>query len=472
MRALALSTLVGVFASPALAQFAVGTIVKLDEPLPYNPLYLEKVCGPPPVGSVGKIIKSSWGTTDMPDVVWQNRSNCSVSEQRTLVPLHAISMVKGAPPPKNEDSELEACNGLCSYAKDYEGWGVGLQRIVYDETATKCSKIPAKENKDIEKYLACYGTPHQQDYKKYYRPMIELAAYRFHVEPAVLKCLLHREGQWNKKELSGNCAYGLAQFMPEAAHDMGLLIGDSDARKRDHSIKATAVQQEWDKYMDDLQQADPQALEGCSSRNFFFNDHRLVHDAAVRKYEKEMELFKAGKMSSEPKAPLPCTDCDVSSDPILTTTNKGQVIRKYRLRDCFNRPKVYEDHRDCAAASIAAAAVKLGQIESRILKDKKFDHLTCEEFGNRVIAEMLAYNRGEGAAAKATKHEEDSSKWAAQIATAGSVAANSEALDHMQSVQNCLRAGKVRDWQPPAHIHQRQCDVEGFPDEPGPKARR
>lgn len=361
-----------------------------------------------------------------------------------------------------EDSKTEACDGLCAI-RDKE---VGLNQLIYN-ILSNCSKRKQKSAQEIEKYLACYSTPHQKEYDRRYKGMIELAAVHFHVEAPLLKCLLRRESTWNEDLESPTCAYGLGQFLPGTAYDIAKEIGDSQWRTTHHEeAPPGSVRANWDDYMTDLRAHDPKAITGGCNNNFsflnedlYYREKKQAYDRAMVAYQNAVKKGKAAKLT-KPVPPMKPAAYETSK-PVVFVDAKGKEHRRYKKVDCFNNPRVYFDNRGCPAASIAAASVMLLHATERRDRAAPTSHYSCEEYNNMQIANALAYNRGPKGLLSVASKEKNSDLWAREIiAEEKSAGGRSEAADHLISIQNCLDAG---NWNPPVGDLKRDCDKPGYP---------
>jgi soluble lytic murein transglycosylase-like protein len=110
---------------------------------------------------------------------------------------------------------------------------VRLQKESLAEASSLLSPA-APEVPSIKPLMEIEMASKQKNLENKYKPLIIKAAYRYNVEPAIIKAIIMAESGFNPKAVSKVGARGLMQLMPRTARSLGV----EDSFKPAHNIDA------------------------------------------------------------------------------------------------------------------------------------------------------------------------------------------------------------------------------------------
>jgi soluble lytic murein transglycosylase-like protein len=106
--------------------------------------------------------------------------------------------------------------------------------VTEDQSQNNGKILLAKAASSIKPINDMEMTAKRNNTEKKYRPIILEAAYRYKVEPAIIKAIIMAESGFNPKAVSKVGARGLMQLMPRTARSLGV----EDSFKPSHNIDA------------------------------------------------------------------------------------------------------------------------------------------------------------------------------------------------------------------------------------------
>jgi hypothetical protein len=391
---------------------ANATMVALTRDFPPNPI-AKTSCAPLVKGALAQVINNpdsdSFANDDVPVIMSSWQPGCDYNERIATIPKKYLKTIPDPQPARADGSHppLRIQITQANLKPDclQAGKNLGIDGFLKVGMAVASQQ---KTSDQIDDFLKCYPTDNQADYENTYRRLINLAADKFQVDASEMKCLLRREGTFDKNKISCRGALGLGQQVVSNARDIAKQIGDSAGRLA-AGRPATEIGPErkendlirmgWDSYMGELRNSPHNDLRGCTGN------------------------FEV----SEKTNPPPSVE-QASKDPHRET--------------CNHEPNVYPAHvvddRQCAAASIAATAVFLSNIHHQLDESgKTTDHNDWETIRQKSVAAMAAYMIGNGNAAKAIRNISDPAKWEAAILN-GAPKYKDELANHIRAMHNCL----------------------------------
>jgi hypothetical protein len=124
---------------------------------------------------------------------------------------------------------------LLSFIMDLNGWKQDFFVTITKTQPHNNGKIHlAIADSPIKPFIEVEMTSKQKNAENRYQPLIVEAAYRYKVEPAIIKAIIMAESGFNPKAVSKVGARGLMQLMPRTARHLGV----KDSFKPAHNIDA------------------------------------------------------------------------------------------------------------------------------------------------------------------------------------------------------------------------------------------
>ena len=329
--------------------------------------------------------------------------------------------------PKPETTEAVVGSPHCETCTPPKTLSVIDQANLDSEDLTDGSEVKTRD--ELETYISCYATPHQDAYDKYYKKLIELAGRTFQVsylpgesarailkpedygqpsadgkipflvraKPEVMKCLVLRESGWDALAHSPTGAKGLAQQTDVNVADVKCLIaGCKKPFKVDGGIEQRTVP------------AQPWA--------------QVEWKAFFRRARQQFSRKEWGFLMTNPATHKACRE---------TMENKD--------RDA-----------NCPVNSLAAMAVGQLAIElqmrqaSPLYKDSKDQDFSPEESKQLALVQGSSHDAGIGRARASVNSSQDPGKWADALTAQSQGARRAELANYRKYLSNCLSRGNFQ----------------------------
>lgn len=354
--------------------------------------------------------------------------------------------VAGVAPRSDEDAATEAgfegpCDENCRNA-------IGVLKDMTEKART-APVGPEKSKEEMEKYIRCWSTPHQQNYDRDYKKLIELAGSTFAVNyfpnendairsisegqdtdtqkgsPFLvmartnnMKCIALIESEWDPSKTSRTGAMGLGQQTKENIEHMTCL------------------------------------LEGCRAKitRPVFQNGKQVIDPATGKAKQE--TVTVDKKPAKWAADL----WERYHERVRKSVSRAEYARlttnPVTGQPCRPTMKLKELDAPCPINSIAAMAlyqivaeVQIRSETSLYKNDKQNRDFNPEERFHVNLVQSATNNAGTGTTQKAVKGQTNTAAMVNSLAGhAGSADRQTEVGDYVKNLRNCMQSGNFKPY--------------------------
>lgn len=332
------------------------------------------------------------------------------------------------------EAALPACSGPDCRQKAIEDLQTKLMLL---NMGMKCEDVSDFKNQQaLEGYLACYSTPNQDDYIRYYGPLMDIAASKLAItydpgaeqvrtptselmaftdekdDPmagrrldaplivspsgSALRCLARRESEWNRNAKSPTGAKGIGQ------QTQGNITDINENLKNDPALRAV--------WMD------------------YFRAARAAHNDADWK--------KLTTNTSDPSNPKPCPSTEL------------QWAQPIKPEDAY-----------CPITSIGTMAMYQMMVEFAIRRDNaeyRETSFTSDQSTEFILLLSLAHNAGITAVRKAAVG--DPKYWVGNLlGQKRSDERKEEIANYRKYIKRCLSGDPDEGWMPPDNSKRRDC---------------